>query len=510
MKCILFIRVSTTKQETESQLKETKEYAESLKYDEFVVLEEKGASAYKVNDLYKKMIERLKEAILADPSIKAVVCWHLNRLARNDEQAAAIKNFLIANKVQLHVKEPGITLLNPDGTVNEGAEMVFSVFSIMSKQAAAELRLKSSRAKTRDKAQHKFLGGRGVFGYTARNKYMVPEEKEAPIVRNIYELYATGNYSFNTLAIEINERYGTNFPKYRIAQLLSNKHYYDGEIYPPIISAELFNKALEVAKNAQEKPKNNKYHYFGAKLIKCPECGCHYIADSDSYRCINRCSRQMVSLSNMDGLLWLIASDLEGKYLLKDESREELLQKKAVLASKIKGVDSCTTKGEKMRQRAKKAYLEGIIELEEYKDRIATINQEQFEVEQKVARWREEIAEIEVLINENQHHIKKVLEISDRISKLEEVEMRDIVRKWVKEVEISNDKIVTVHTLAKDYQLKYSRYNTKSRFNTISGKPLVIVPILRDGNKAYFKPMPTPNPQSLVNTLAWLEGSAII
>ena len=37
-KCILFVRASTLKQEVESQLKETREYDESLGYKEFVIL----------------------------------------------------------------------------------------------------------------------------------------------------------------------------------------------------------------------------------------------------------------------------------------------------------------------------------------------------------------------------------------------------------------------------------------------------------------------------------------
>ena len=37
-KCLLFFRVSTTKQEWESQLKETKHYAETLGFNDFVTV----------------------------------------------------------------------------------------------------------------------------------------------------------------------------------------------------------------------------------------------------------------------------------------------------------------------------------------------------------------------------------------------------------------------------------------------------------------------------------------
>lgn len=510
MKCILFIRTSTVRQEIESQLKETREYAESLGYDEFVKVDGRGASAYKVNKLYLTMIERLKQTILNDPDIKAVVVWHLNRLARNDEQAANIKNFLIEHKIQLHVKEPSLTLLNPDGTVNDGAELVYNIFGTFSKQQVSELRAKSHRAKERDKKQHKYLGGRGIFGYSPKDKYMVRDDIQGPIVEEMFELYASGNYSFNTLAREINERHGIKFPKYRVAQILGNSNYYKGEIYPPIITREVYDKVQDIARNAANKPRNYKYKYFGAKLIKCPQCGQHYVADSDSYRCNNRCPHQMVSLSNMDGLLWLIASHFEGEWLKNVDSKAELRQKQAVLDAKITEADKSLTKQEKMRQRAKNAYLEGIIELDEYKERVGRLNDEARELEKKITEWRNQIQEIERLMEHRDNTFARIIHLSDTITSYDEEQMRAMVRKWIKEVEISEDKIVTVHTIAGDYKLKYTRYgNTRNRWSTLSNRPLGIVPILRDEEGVKFKKMNF-NPLVIPNTLSWLSGSIII
>ena len=56
-KCIIWVRCSAEKQELESQKKETIEYARELKFDEFIVIGEVGASAYKVNKLYQEREE---------------------------------------------------------------------------------------------------------------------------------------------------------------------------------------------------------------------------------------------------------------------------------------------------------------------------------------------------------------------------------------------------------------------------------------------------------------------
>ena len=511
MKCIVFVRTSTTRQEIESQIKETVEYAKSLEFDEYIILKKQGASAYKVNKEYQLMIEHLKETIENDPDIKAVVCWHLNRLARNAQQAMDIEDFLVQKKVQLYVKEPALKLLNDDGTLNPNAELVFSVFSVINKQQAEELQAKSHRAKVRDREAKKFLGGKVLLGYSVNTdtKHMVPDDS-AKIVLEMFELYSSGKYSFSGLAQEIYERRGLKLPKYRVAQILHQSHYWDGT-YQPIITKELFDKCAVVMSSSADKPCGWKHTYFASKLISCPTCGRHYVADGDSYRCINRCSGSMVSISNVDGLLWTIASHLEGEYQLKDESREQLREKKAVLGDKIKSMGSYTTKAEKMRQRAKEAYLEGVINLEEYKARVDSINQDVAEVETKIANWKTEIAEIDVLVSENQAKMARVLEISGRLSDADEQEMCTIVRKWCKGVEITDDKIVTVHTLVRDYQLKYSRYNTRSRWSTVHNKPLVIIPIIRDKGKCYLKEVDKVKAvKAFVNTIAWLGGSVVI
>ncbi|MBQ3944504.1 MAG: recombinase family protein, partial [Alphaproteobacteria bacterium] len=151
-KCLLFFRVSTTKQEWESQLKETKLYAESLGFNDFVTVGKAGASAYKVADEYLALVDEMKGLIERDNTIEAVITYHLNRLCRNDKVAMDIKEFLIKHHTNLYVYEPTIKLLNDDGSINTGAELAFSLFATMSRQQIDELIVKSKRGKNAKKA----------------------------------------------------------------------------------------------------------------------------------------------------------------------------------------------------------------------------------------------------------------------------------------------------------------------------------------------------------------------
>ena len=127
-KAILLVRVSTTRQEIETQTRELVDYAIADGYNksDLIIIEGVGASAIKLNDVYLAEIESLTNTILSDSSINAVYAYHIDRIGRNEEKLMQIKNFLIAHKIQLVIKNPSLRLLNNDGSVNNGVELAFS------------------------------------------------------------------------------------------------------------------------------------------------------------------------------------------------------------------------------------------------------------------------------------------------------------------------------------------------------------------------------------------------
>lgn len=514
-KCIIWVRCSTERQEIESQKKETIEYAKSLKFDEFIIVGQLGASAYKVNKLYLGMVEKMKQLILSDKSIEAVVCWHLNRIARNEAVAIDIKDFLIENKIQLYVREPGIKLLKDDGTVDDGAELVYNIFSTMSKQQISELRMKIKRAKKRDKALHKFIGGATLaFGYKVdENNMVVPDEKSAEIVNTIYNLYGTGEYSYTTLVKEINERYGTNWGWYYMKNILDTTRYYDETKYPAIISKLQYEKATQQRKNSTSRPAQSKHFHFANRLIKCPICGRGYTGNIRDYRCTKVLEHKdratTISIPNLDGILWTIAQHLESQKLLKASAKDEYIQNKAVLEAKIDGVGQSLTRLEKKAERGKKLAIEGLIEVEEYKAILEECEAAGAEIHLKVDNWKSQIADLDRLINEDTIGLKRILEISDHITELDELEMRNIVRRWIRRITFDDKSIFTIETLIRTYRCRYNRYGYESRWYTTSGNALVTRPYLRDKDGARFGKNRC-TVKDLPITLAWLGGSEIV
>ena len=78
---ILLIRVSTTRQEIETQRKELIELATSdgWKNEDLIFVEGVGASAIKFNKLYEKQLDELYDT-LDNNDIAAVYAWEISRI----------------------------------------------------------------------------------------------------------------------------------------------------------------------------------------------------------------------------------------------------------------------------------------------------------------------------------------------------------------------------------------------------------------------------------------------
>ena len=515
-KCLLYARTSTAKQELDSQLKDVKEFAVSLGFDEFVTISKRGASAFKVADEYKELINDMQQTVQRDPDIEAVVVWSLNRLFRSERMGIEIKDWFVEHHIQLYVKEPYIKLLDDNGNITSASEIVFSLFNVFNKQQIDELKAKSKRGKAKNKALHKYLGGAVVaYGYRVGDGNLIePDPETSKIVNAIFDLYGTGEWSYTTLSREINERYNTKFYWQRMAQILKNRNYYNNEIHPPIITVEQFNKAKEQRDKCTTRPAQSKHHHFANRLIKCPVCGRGYTGNIRDYRCtlsgMGHTRTQTISIPLLDGLLWLIASHLEGEWLLNASTKEDYVKKQAVLAAKIKSAEQSLTKGEKRAERGKRLTLEGLIEVEEYKDILKEVELEQKETRQKIEHWQMEISEIDSLIKKDCKDIQRVLQLSDTISAMDEQQMYGIVRRWIKRITYTSDWVFTIETVTRAYTAIYNRYDRRyNRWFTVNGNPIAARALNRSKDGASFGESRC-TVQHIPATMAWLSGSEIV
>lgn len=374
------IRVSTERQQLEDQHREMEVFCQSEGYDEIVFVEDKGASAIKLNDSYSLMIEQVKEEIEKDSSIRCFAVWELSRAFRNELVFQEVKQFLVERKVQFMVKNPYLKLLNTDGSVNPGMEVAVTLMATLAKQEMELKKERFKRAKDSMKKQGMFIGGRCTkTGYKVGNGgYIEIDEEVAPMVRLIFEMYSTGKWSVRTLFEELKER-GYDINYHIVNKIVADKSYVTGP-YPQMVSQELWDKCEKVRNdNFLFIPKGKKY-CFGSGIFKCSACGRHMIAEGDQYRCWHHnkysapphCSNGLtIRVENLDGLLWWIASKEEIKYRMKMDAnkKKEYETRIDVLREKVAAAQKKLDSIEEKRERIKELYVEGMIDKEDLKKR---------------------------------------------------------------------------------------------------------------------------------------------
>ena len=271
-KIIILVRISTTRQEIETQKKELIELAVSDKYnkEDIIVIEGVGASAIKLNDIYLEEMQQLYKTI-EENEIAAVYAWEISRIGRNEEILMKFKNFLIERKIQLVIKNPSLRLLNNDGSVNNGIELAFSLFATMSKQEMQIKQERFKRAKARNKAEGKYNGGKIKLGYRLdSNKHFIEDTEKAQLVRDMFDWYINGlslNKIYDRLADMGIYSSLKNFGGKRVGYILRDEAYIGNQTYPQIVNKDIFHKAQEILSN-RRKWHNSDNIYFCKGLIK--------------------------------------------------------------------------------------------------------------------------------------------------------------------------------------------------------------------------------------------------
>lgn len=246
-----------------------------------------------------------------DGKFDFIITKEITRFARNTLDSIKYTRDLLSYGVGVFFQNDNINTLDEDSELR---------LTIMSGIAQDELRKLSSRIKFGHQQAIKnsvVLGNSRIFGYVKDGKRLAIDEDEAQMVRELFELYATNNYSMKQIEKLFWEKGYRNLNGNKIAHstmsnMISNpkyKGYYvgnkvkvidmftkkqkflppeewvmfkdeTGEIVPAIVSEELWEKANEVLKRRSNDVKNrrgicNHNNLLTGKLF-CTHCGSPY------------------------------------------------------------------------------------------------------------------------------------------------------------------------------------------------------------------------------------------
>ena len=129
----------------------------------------------------------------AEDKFDLVITKEISRFARNTLDSIRFTRQLLNYGVGVFFQNDNINTFDEDSELR---------LSIMSSIAQDELRKLSSRVKFGHQQAIKnnvVLGNSRIFGYTKADGKLVIDETDAPMVRELFELYATGEYSMKQL-----------------------------------------------------------------------------------------------------------------------------------------------------------------------------------------------------------------------------------------------------------------------------------------------------------------------
>lgn len=430
-KSICWLRGSTDRQEIDSQRKDLTKIAverEGFLPSNIIYIGKAGASAIKQNDLYMQEVNELLDTLDRDKSVKTVFVWEISRLARVELAFYKLKDYFISNKIQLICQTPQLKLYDPDGNINKGAELTLSLLITLAKQEMEIKQARFKRGREKARAEGKFGGGAygAMYGYMVdENGYIVPNPEEVAIVNEIYNLYATGNYSTPKLYEELSKRgiktRGKNITERKIQKILSNSAYIgfrDNKKYPVIVDTTLWEKVSKIRKNNDiigvHTTKESRHIHFGIKHLICSECGNNMIALGPRYCCYRhhrkgtgiKCDcKDGISIKWFDDLIWEVAQ-LEHITYLEDKSTDSIAdyeQKKKVLQEKIVESQNKINNLQVRKERIQDLYMSGDISKTKYEVQKGKLTSDNASYLADIERYNDEVARIDKIIYQIQN-----------------------------------------------------------------------------------------------------------
>lgn len=223
--------------------------------------------------------------LLKHEEIHHVVCFKTDRLSRNSMDMSILQML----GVTIHRAVDG-KIISSNSSASE--KFIHNIEVAQAEYYSDDLSEKVKLAKKK-KLETGWLPGQAPIGYKNVPDKSAPEriivdEKLAPMVLKLFELYASGTFTLDELAKRARRegfayrKNGTLIPKKEILRILRNPFYdgrikYNGEMYQgkhkPIVSKDLWNRVQDVLEGRGKKISQRKYDFLYSKLMSCGACG---------------------------------------------------------------------------------------------------------------------------------------------------------------------------------------------------------------------------------------------
>jgi site-specific DNA recombinase len=400
-----YIRVSTAKQgeqgvSLQQQREAIERYAQRNGHEVVQWFEEQETAAKQGRPVFSQMIKLLKRG-----KARGVIIHKIDRSARNLRDWADLGE-LIDQGVDVFFANESLDLHTRGGRLSADIQAV----------VAADY-IRNLREETR-----KGIYGRlkqGIYpmpaplGYldTGGGKAKTPDPARAPLVRKAFELYATGRFSFETLARELEaiglrSRSGKVIGKNHLTRLLTNPFYIgllhikkNNETYAgahePLIPKSLFGRVQDIM-HGRTNTASFRHDFLFRRRLDCGQCQYRLIGETHKgfiyYRCHTKdcpttaIREEVAETAVLDRFLELGFADEERRYieqtLRKMRSEDARHREDAVKALQL-GLGQI----EERLNRLTDAYIDRLVEKDVFEGRKNALLVERKGTEEKLQQW---------------------------------------------------------------------------------------------------------------------------
>ena len=295
----------------DGQINEVKRFAKSQGYLIVDILIEQKSAKKPGRPIFNEMIERLEKG-----EANGILCWKLNRLARNPKDAGTISWMLQTNVIQaIHSHER--SYLPTDNVLM--MQIDFGIANQFIKDLSGDV-----KRGLRDKATNGWIPTSILpIGYTHHpdtqnaRRQVIRDEKRFPIVKELWRLMETGAYSVHDMKViadqlGLQNRNGKQYALNTFHLLFKNPVYY-GKFYwkdengnlilyegkhEATVSELSFRKVQTILANRsrQTRPQSHCYTYRG--LIACGSCHGHVTAERKRQVICTNCKHKYSIITN--------------------------------------------------------------------------------------------------------------------------------------------------------------------------------------------------------------------
>lgn len=431
---VIYVRVSSKEQETghfsiPAQIDFLQAYAQEKGINIIKVYQESESAKEKGRPVFDEMIGFLKK--------RKKTCRLLveknDRLLRNEDDAALTINIATKTETEIHLVKDNM-VLSKRSTPHE--IMIYTIMCATSSWYPRNLSLEVQKGMNK-KADLGYYPGRAPVGYKniRSSKKMsiieVDPEKSKWVIK-AFKLYATGKYSYSSLADKLGSEgfviSKRKVKKDNLGKMLRNpfyigdfeyrgKRYFDGK-HAPLISKELFYTVQKIIDRAGS-PRRIKHDFLYSTILKCEKCGSYLIGDLKKgkylyFRCMHRgCdnTKNYLKEEHIDKKV----SEIIGCFNIPHEIRDNVIahlkfHQASEYEYRAKVIEKLESKIKTLKSRLNKLYI----------DKLDCVIDDEFYMEHKQA-WTSELDELRASYNqmtkENDETVQKAEQLFELCKK---------------------------------------------------------------------------------------------